>query len=414
MHRTLYPTLSIAALLALSLLGCDSPSREGGTSPPGAAGSAVPEALDAALNDPDPYARARDLGALLPRLDATAIPEVERVLDQRRLDLGAVEYELLVRFWAHHAPADATAWAFKRASPLYKRALARAAIEIWAEADPPAAVAAVERALPESDEGVARTVEMALVKGWFQTDRPGLEEYIYGLGSGVKRQRALYAYALTLAASEGSDAAIAWAESIPDDDRRYKLEVTRQMMSALAWADVPSAERFCDAHCDGPYGRGMRNVLVRMRLRAGEYGGDVVEWVAAVPETNEQQIANKMHSLWVAYATWAFRDRESAVAWLAEKLAQPEEPEPWVRKLYGEYARQIAQDSPEEAIRWAERVEDESEREVTLVRIARYWRSQDEAAAEAWLAQSSLSERLRDQARNTALPDYLPRPKETP
>ena len=180
--------------------------------------------------------------------------------------------------------------------------------------------------------------------------------------------------------------------------------------TTLAWADMEAAKRFCDAHCDGAYGKGLRNVLVRTRLRNGEYGGDVVEWVARVPDGDEElQRANKKHSLWVAYATWAYRERESALDWMAQKIAEAEEPEPWLRQLYGEYARQLAEDSPEEAIQWAERVEDETDRERTLIRIARFWRTQDEEAAEAWLSQSSLSEQAREQARNTQIPDNLPR-----
>jgi len=392
----------VAALLAFALAGCDA------TPPDPAASAPVGEGLAAALRDPDPYARARSLGALLPTLGAEAIPEVRKALDEFRLDLGAVEFELLLRFWASHEPAEATAWTFKRASPLYRNAASRTVIETWAAADPAAAVVAVESAVAEADEEIARIAELALVQGWFQKDRPGLEHYIYGLGSGVKRQRALFGYALALAAAEGSDAAIRWSEGIPEGDKRYKLEVFRQLVSALAWADMPAAARFCDAHCDGPFGSGLRNVLIRTRLRNGEYGGDVVEWVARVPELDEEQRKNRRHSLWVAYATWAYQDRESAVAWMAEKTAGPEEPEPWVRQLYGEYARLLAVDSPEKAISWAERVEDDEERELTLVRIARFWRKQDEAAAEAWLSQSTLSERARDQARNTKLPDHLP------
>jgi hypothetical protein len=371
-------------------------------------GEAPGAGLAAALGDPDPYARARGLGALLPGLGPEAIPDVKHALDEFRLDLGAVEFELLLRYWASHEPAEATAWTFKKASPVYKVSSARTVIEIWAQTDPASAVVAVESATAEANEEVARVAQLALVQGWFQKDRPGLEKYIYDLGTGVKRQRALFGYLLSLAAAEGSDAAMRWAVAVPDDDARYKGEVYRQLMSALAWADMPAAVRFCDAHCDGSFGKGLRNVLVRIRLRDGDYGGDVVEWVARVPEGDEQQREVKRHSLWVAYATWAYRDRESALDWMAQRIAEAEEPAPWVRSLYGEYARQLAEDSPEEAIRWGERIEDDVDRERTLVRIARYWRRQDEAAAEAWLSNSPLSETARERARDTSRPDNLP------
>ena len=63
------------------------------------------------------------------------------------------------------------------------------------------------------------------------------------------------------------------------------------------------------------------------------------------------------------------------------------------------YARLLSVDDPVEAIRWAERIENDPERETVLIGIARVWRHLDEAAAEAWLVQSSLSEAAREKAR---------------
>jgi hypothetical protein len=368
----------------------------------------VADALADALADPDAYARARALGTLLPSLGRSAVPAVVKTLETFQLELGAVEFELLLRFWASHEPAEATRWSFKKSPPLFRIAGARTAVEIWGEADPAAAVVAVESALAEASEDVARASLLALVRGWTRTDRPGLEKYIEGLGSGVKRQRAIYAYAIALAAEDGSDAAIRWGESVPEDDRRYKLEVLRQVTSALTWADMDAALRFCQSHCDGPLGKGLRNTIIRARLRSGEYGGDVITWVTSAPEGEEEQRENKRHSLWVAYGVWAYRDREAAMAWMAEKLEG--EPEPWLQALMGEYARQLAAESPAEGIRWAEQVEDDEERELSLVRITRAWMQQDPEAAEAWLSQSSLSETARAQARDTNKPTYLRQP----
>jgi hypothetical protein len=293
-------TIGAATLTGFAVFGCDAgvPSD----APPQTARpaktqtDATSRALNDALRDPNPYARARNLGTLLPTLGPESLPAVKALLDHFRLDLGAVEFELLLRFWAAHEPAEATTWTFKHASPLFRTTAARTVMEIWAEADPASAVVVAEQALAESDEEVARVVQMALVQGWFKSDRESLERYIYTLGSGMKRQRAIFGYLLSLAAAEGSDAAIAWAESTSEEDVRYRLEVFRQLMSALAWADTEAAMRFCDAHCDGRYGKGLRNVLIRSRLRNGEHGGEIVEWVAQVPETSEVQQQNKQQS----------------------------------------------------------------------------------------------------------------------
>ena len=58
-----------------------------------------------------------------------------------------------------------------------------------------------------------------------------------------------------------------------------------------------------------------------------------------------------------------------------------------------------AEDAPTDAIKWAKRIENEAERETVLIQVARVWRYLDEAAAERWLLQSSLSPEAREQVR---------------
>ena len=404
------------ALASVALAGCDAaapPNRAEAPSadaiePDAGIATALPsaEVLAEALSDPDDYARVRRLGVLLPSLGPEAVAAVAQTLGNFRLDLGAAEFELLLRFWASQDPSAATAWALGLNAAYYKVLAIPIAVELWARADPAAAVAGVTGAAGR-DREAAQAIQIALVKGWSQTDRPGLEKYIYGLGSGPKRQRSLFAYLRALAA-EGSDTAIRWGEAIPEEDTRYKLAVYRQIMSVLSWVDMLAAMRFCDAHCDGPYGAGLRNVLIRNRLRNGEYGGDVVEWVARVPDGDAQKRENKEKALAMAFALWAFRDSASAMDWIEGKIGEGST-EPWLRPLIGTYALQLAASSPAEAIQWAEQVEYES-REVLLIRIARSWLTQDPEAAEAWLNQSSLSESAREEARDTTQPNYLPDP----
>lgn len=399
-----FSTLSSGLLLALVGCGESNTSLHPSATPtkPGSGSQ-----LEEALRLPDPYARAEALGALLPKLDAGAVPEVKETLSNFRAELGPPEFDLLLRFWANQNPEEAMTWTLKAAPVLYRTNAARTAIELLARSDPAKAVAFSESSLIDSDE-MARVTQIALVQGWYERDRTELLQYIRGLGTGIPRQRGLYAYALSLIGDEGSEAAIHWAESVPEDDTEYKHSVFQQMLAALSWADSPAAVRFCDAHCDGPYASGLREVLIRARLNRGEYGGDVVEWVARAREETDQQRAAKSHSLWVAYSTWAFWDHRAAKDWMARKLEQPQ-PEPWLKRLYGEYARQVASDDPARAIELAEQIEDEADRKLSLVRIARYWRTQDEAAFEAWLAQSPLDEASREKARNTKLPINLPR-----
>lgn len=399
--------LVLAALVGIALPACDRRSTPETASTPQAtstateAGAPQGRPLDEVLSEPDPYLRVQRLAALLPTLGPEAVPEAKRRL--QKAALGGAESELLVRYWATYDPAAAADWALNLASPRVKISAIATAVEVWAQNDPEAAVAGVTWAAQGGIRDVAQTVQVALVQGWFKKDRAGLEKYMQGLGSGLQRQRSVFAYALALARSEGSDAVMRWAEAVPDDDVRYKRMVYRQVTVALAWADPAGAQRWCDAECEGPYGGRLRGILGRVELQTGEDGKDILDWLSRAPEGE-----SKDRALRVTFDTWGLRDRERALQWFAQQTAGDEEPPPWVHTLYGAYARQLAAESPAEAIPWAERVENDVTREEILVRIARQWLRKDHDAAEAWLEKSSLSEKARARARNLKLPSYLP------
>jgi hypothetical protein len=406
--KTIRFTLYLSALATLTVFGCDasSPTDPDAAISTGRAEALVP--LTEALADPDPYARARSLGALLPTLGSDFVLEARRTLDDFPADLGAAEFELILRFWAAHEPKQAAEWSLGDGAPPQFQNLAVAmTVEIWAEADPESAVAGVGAANFSADLDLARITEKAVVQGWFKTDRAGLQKFIYQLPGGKTRQRFIATYLAALTGAEGSEAAIRWAESITEDNVRYKRAVYRQLVVGLARSNIAAAERFCDQHCDGPHGMGMRGILARRRLMGGEDGRIVIEWLAQVPEGDAVQQENWSHAVWLTYALWAKSDQHAALNWMREKLAV-EEPEPWLRVLYGEYARQLAADSPEEALQWAERVEEPAARERTMVRIARYWLTQDQVAADAWLNHSSLSKAAQIQARDLTQPIILP------
>jgi hypothetical protein len=242
-----------------------------------------------------------------------------------------------------------------------------------------------------------------LIRGWFQSDRAGLARHIQSIDATAERETSILLFAVALAQADGSEELVRWAEAIPPDDDAYKRSVYYAVTVTLAGIDPERAERWCDAHCDGPDGAfGMRNVIALARLKGGDSAQSVVEWLSRAPD-----VASSSETLVIAYGYWASKDREAAIRWLQQRLAEAQ-PQPWIPKLYGQYALQLAATSPAEAIEWAGRIEADSEREALQVRIARRWRRQDEAAAEAWLAQSSLPESARQIARNMELPDGIP------
>ena len=406
MKRWITPTIPLLWSLALAgapgELAAQSVSGDSGKAEAGAA-AAHGATISELLADADPYSRVRRLAQRLPDLDRDALPELRMALEGASLGMGIAEFELLVRTWARLEPLDATRWALSLEVPRYRYPAIDAAVEVWAEVDPTEAVAQVTLAAQSAVREEAQTVQLALVRGWFRSDRPGLEAYMKGLGSGVQQQRSILGFAIELQRAEGSDAVARWAASLSEEEPRYKRAAYRQVTTALAWVDPEGSERWCDAHCDGPYGRSLRTAIVRVRMRTGEDEARILRWVIGAPAGRSRD-----HALGSAFQMWAQEDREAAIRWMEEKLSEDPEP-PWLVALHGPFARQLAAISPPEAIAWAERVESDSARQELLVRISRRWLREDPEAAEAWLESSTLPPAARRRARNLKLPDYLPR-----
>jgi hypothetical protein len=349
----------------------------------------VREALADVLRDTDPYSRARRFGALLPTLGPELVPAVKQTLEDPTLDLGATEFELLLRYWATHQGEDASRWAVKRAPAAFRIAAVLASFTLWAQADPLAAESAARQWAAQRPD-LRDVLPKALVRGWFAANPSELAQFIHGLGSGIPRQRALSAYVRVALQKQGTDAVMRWAESLPDDDAPYKRAVFWQLGASLPLFDREASLRWCEAHCDGPHGKDLRSIIARRWARND--GAAALAWLSSAPEGHE-----KKFSVRIAYEEFARADREAALAWMAAETTG--ELDPWLQPLLPPYARLLAADSPADAIEWAERIELDKNRRFVLIEIARAWRQVDEAATEVWLLQSSLSEEDREKVR---------------
>ncbi len=396
MKKILHPALG-GALGMIGLVACDAaPPPKPVTSPEAEIRPLTTVgAFAEVVRLRDPYLRALRLGALLPVLDPEAVPEVQKTLRDHTLDFGATELELLLRFWATHEPEEATLWAASRSPQFFRIPAMLSALTVWAEADPRAAMAAAEEWADRTD--IRDVIQVALVRGWYQADPVELERFIYSIGMGFARQRALVTYIRALIQEEGPEALMRWAESIPEDDETYKLSVYRQVASALPLFDSEAALRWCEAHCDGPFGKDLRSLIGRRWAIVD--GPAALAWLSTAPEGHDRNLAVR-----IAFALWVQHEREQALGWMAEQTSG--EVAPWLRSAIPVYAKTLAVDSPHEALAWVEQIEDESDRGEVLIQVLRIWRKHDQAAAEAWLAESPLTEedRQRVRAKRLGLP----------
>jgi hypothetical protein len=351
-------------------------------------------ALANIVRDRDSYSRARRLGTLLPTMAPESVPAVIQTLEDRRVDLRATEIELLTRFWATHEPEVASRWAINESSLNYRAVAVFAALSTWASMDPQTAVKVawewVDLTTLES------IVPISLVRGWYAANQPEeLRQYLRSIPPDIIGQRAVAAYIRVLIEAEGFEAAKRYAESLPggEENKGFNLTVYRRVADARAQRDVEAAVVWCERHCNGPYGNNMRNIIARNWVYLDAPAA--LMWLSTMPPGSERNVAVR-----VAFASWTRIDREAALAWMATQTAG--EPAPWLRATYPVYARLISEDSPLDAIKWAEQIENPYERDQVLFGVVRVWRQRDEAAAESWLLQSSLSEEDRAKVRAPA------------
>lgn len=348
----------------------------------------VRAALADIVRDKDPYARARRLGTLLPTLGADSVPALTQTLDDLVVDLKATDIDLLVRRWATFQPEAAAHWA-KDVSPLnYRSAALYSALSQWAEADPKAAIDATWAwaEMPNFDS----VVPVALVRGWYASnDPPELRQYLRSIPADILGQRAIAAYIRVVIETKGTEAAQRWAESLPDgegedDDKAFKLAAFRRVVDILSQLDIEAAIRWCDTHCSDPFGTDMRSLIARNWVLYD--GPAAMAWLSTARPGTERDFC-----VFVSYGLWSRTARKEAMAWMASQTPAAEL-DSWLQPAFPVYARLLAGDAPAEAMKYAERIKEAREREVTMIGVARVWRHLDEAAAEKWLAQSPFSE----------------------
>jgi len=343
---------------------------------------------------PDPFERARRLGELLPAWGPEQVPTAQSLLVDYSIDLDAIAFELLVDFWAEHEPRAATGWAVTKAARLHRMSAVLAAFTKWAERDPEAAAAALGPLSVRYQE-LGDILRAGLVWGWYVSgDLDGLEAYVMSHGPGIGRQQIVSRYVRVRLQNEDRAVVMAWAEDYPETDPDLKRSIYRLMASNLAIYDDGMTEVWCERHCDGPYGAELRGIIARRWMRTR--GADGLEWLAAdYEEPGEDEDLD--FALRLAFARWVRIDRDAVMRWGA--ALTPETAPAWMTPMVPVYARELAVDSPTEAIRWAESMTDAGGREEAMIDIARIWLGNDPTTAEVWLESSPLSEEQRVKAR---------------
>lgn len=381
-------TAHLLALLALAsaAISC-TPERH--ASVPAAVPAEAEGAIILALREPDAFKRIQRLSHLLPILGPAAVPDIKEALKDPSVDLGGAEIALLTRAWAMHEPGRALAWASMKPPIGLRLSALLPAAELWAKKDPQAALEGLGPLM--LIPGVnTKAVQIALVRGWYDSGEPGLVDFIRDMGMGFERQRGLGVYARRAIQEAGVEAVMRWAESLPDEPEKFKLNAFRQVASELTQAQPAAGVAWCEAHCEGAFGSEMR-MLVGIRWAAQDPLA-ALEWLSSYRAGKVRDRAVRD-----SYRRWVQLDREAAHAW-TESVGR-ESAEAWFGPIAEVHAHMLSYRDSQQALSWVAAIHDEERREQSYVAIARRWREKDETAAEAWLVESPLSAEARERAR---------------
>jgi hypothetical protein len=361
----------------------DIPSREvrGAQVPAGLASE-----LRAALLRTDAFERASEVTRILAPLAPEALADVRAAYDSVILDLGDVELVLFVEWWGRFDPAAAFAWAAESQigwHPAMVSAIARA----WGRRDPEAASAAIRASV--KDSRLLNAALLGLARGWDESGKPGLDEFLSAATaeSGEGYALAIDALARARVLREGPDAAIAWAESFPDGPQGApsgpKLLVVQRVAGVLVESDPARAAEWAASKRGPDYGVGMM-------LKVG------VAWAEREPEAAMRWLHGLAPDrdlptvIQETYRKWFTDDMKAASRWLE---AQPIEP--WLDPAVATYAQWKTRESFETAMEWAQKIHDANRRDVTIGKVALAWLRENPEQADAWLAKAELSDAAR-------------------
>ncbi len=345
--------------------------------------SGVAAELRQALLERDLLERTARVGDTLQKLGPESAEQVFDVFETVWLDMGQTELVLLADWWARFDPHAALKWAesdFRTARTKVPMAVMRS----WARHDPSAALTrALEGKIGNPTAGregnpKARIAyEAAAIEGWEDSDKPGVLEYIHGLGPGEHRQRAITGLTLRKVMREGVDAAFRWAGALPDEDKLFKLNVLRRITTSAAKVDPVAASKWVEKYSGTYY---MRSLPQRVAIQwARRDPLATMAWL----ETLESD-RNRDEGVREAFRNWNRNDWEAATQWVTSG-----EHARWKDEALALYSRRLQLRDPEEAMKLAAKIVDDEIRVGTEVIIARTWHSQDEEAATKWVDEES-------------------------
>ena len=369
--------LSIA--LAIGLTRLAGPDRVGSEPSP---------SLDEAFSEYDPLRRTYLISSSLQDFGPDDLPELLRVLVDRREGIAPEEVRLFMLAWARFDGAGAYAWA-REAPKGWQGTLTGAAMFAWAYHDGSAAIATFEEA--EDNEGKA-VLRQRAIDGWMRSDdKQGVYEYLSTTPDFTRRGHFYFLLVGEVMMREGKDATMRWVEGLPDDTSNQSKNALFNIVAKMVASDDPvrAAEWFLE-HRTRPYSKRALTGIARRWVQHNDRPA-AFEWLLAM-NTDGIREGERDDAIAGGFRTWIQSHPDAAQQWLLSTL-----PNPALDPAIKEAVKRLLPTDPGVSMAWVQRLDDEAERNTESVRVGIRWRGRDSEAFDDWLRESDLPEEVRQE-----------------
>ena len=225
-HRRSAIAVAIVALIGLAGCGGEADRPAGsseqatGKTPTGSPGESLgaplsaDATLDEALAHRDPLQRVGRVAQILGEATPDQLDLIKAAIEAAPLAWGDLEYALFAAWWARFDPSAAISYCEQELRLNHPRVVAEV-LRMWGRNDPQAVIDSGWLAGRTIDgQGLYPDYVDPLVVGWFESGKPGLEDWIQGLDA-QSMAIALGAYMRMKILRDGRGPALEWTRTAP-------------------------------------------------------------------------------------------------------------------------------------------------------------------------------------------------------
>ncbi len=310
--------LVAAGFLLVGLVACNPGGPQGGESAsddPLDSSLAADASLHEILRHPDIFERTIAVSRFFKSATPDQLDDIVHEIGIAPLDRGDVEYALFGAWWARFDPMAAYFYAENHLRTEQPRVV-NEILRTWAFMDPEGlrSAGAYGQALV-SLSGFRSEMFDAIVVGWYESGKPGLDEFIFEQLDSESRQIGLKAWVRMKVLHEGEEATLEWTQNVD-----YHKDTKRLLLAAALTTIAHQNPQLCIEWLDKATEQGIDVGTFVPRI-ANVWGHHdpkaALDWVLQYPNDKE-----RMRAIQRVARKWRMKDPVAMQDWLIAKESE--------------------------------------------------------------------------------------------